>query len=331
MARTNYKELLEAGVHFGHLKRKWNPKMSPYIFMERKGIHIIDLNKTVAKLEEACAALKQIAKSGKKVLFVATKKQAKDIISEKIGAVNMPFVTERWPGGMLTNFSTIRKAIRKMASIDKMVDEESFKNISKKERLMIIRQRAKLEKDFGSITGLTRLPAAIFIVDITKEHIALAEAKKLNLVTFAFTDTNSDPSTVDFAIPSNDDSTKSITKIIDIVAEAIREGLAERSVEKESGSTERPRKIEAKKVVQKTKSTPDKEAKSDDAPKSEAKTDAAPAKEAKAEDKPVAKKEEAPAKKEAEKPAAKAKDDAPKAEAAPKAEKKDDSKEETKA
>ncbi|NQY67465.1 MAG: 30S ribosomal protein S2 [Flavobacteriales bacterium] len=240
MARTNYKELLEAGVHFGHLKRKWNPKMSPYIFMERKGIHIIDLNKTVAKLDEACAALKQIAKSGKKVLFVATKKQAKEIIAEKIGAVNMPYVTERWPGGMLTNFSTIRKAIRKMATIDKLVHEEKFKSISKKERLMIIRQRAKLEKDFGSITGLTRLPAAIFIVDITKEHIALAESKKLNLVTFALTDTNSDPTSVDFAIPANDDSTKSITKLMDIVSNAIKEGLSERSVDKES--SDKPKK-----------------------------------------------------------------------------------------
>jgi len=300
MARTNYKELLEAGVHFGHLKRKWNPKMAPYIFMEKKGIHIIDLNKTVAKIEEAGAVLKQIAKSGKKVLFVATKKQAKDIIIEKISAVNMPFVTERWPGGMLTNFSTIRKAIRKMASIDKMKNEESFKAISKKERFMILRQRDKLEKDFGSITGLTRLPAAIFIVDITKEHIALAEAKKLNLVTFALTDTNSDPSSVDFAIPSNDDSTKSISKIMDIVAEAVREGLAERIVEKEnkpSAGGDRPRKADKKPAAKV------------EAPKAKA---AAPAKEEKAAEKPAAEKKEAAAKKEAPKkeaPKAKAKKD----------------------
>jgi small subunit ribosomal protein S2 len=233
MARTNFDDLLEAGVHFGHLKRKWNPHMAPYIFDEKKGIHIIDLNKTIVKLDEAANALKQIAKSGKKVIFVATKKQAKDIVAEKIGAVNMPFVTERWSGGMLTNFATIRKAIRKMSQIDKMETDGTFQTLSKRERLQITRQRAKLEKNLGSIADLTRLPAAVFLVDVRKEHIALAEAKKLGIPTFAMVDTNSDPRSVDFAIPSNDDASKSIAKIMDIVSEAIAEGLSERKMEKE--------------------------------------------------------------------------------------------------
>ncbi len=233
MARTNFDELLEAGVHFGHLKRKWNPHMAPYIFDEKKGIHIIDLNKTIVKLDEAANALKQIAKSGKKVIFVATKKQAKDIVAEKIGAVNMPFVTERWSGGMLTNFATIRKAIRKMSQIDKMETDGTFQTLSKRERLQITRQRAKLEKNLGSIADLTRLPAAVFLVDVRKEHIALAEAKKLGIPTFAMVDTNSDPRSVDFAIPSNDDASKSIAKVMDIVSEAIAEGLSERKMEKE--------------------------------------------------------------------------------------------------
>ena len=213
-------------VDFWNPGRKWNPKMSPYIFMERKGIHIIDLNKTVAKLEEACAALKQIAKSGKKVLFVATKKQAKDIISEKIGAVNMPFVTERWPGGMLTNFVTIRKAVKKMATIDRMKQDGTFMTLSKKERLQVDRLRAKLEKNLGSISDMSRLPAALFIVDTTREHIAVAEAIKLNIPIFAMVDTNCDPRVIDYIIPSNDDASKSIDKIMSSVVGAVKEGLA---------------------------------------------------------------------------------------------------------
>jgi len=233
MARTNFDELLESGVHFGHLKRKWNPHMAPYIFDEKKGIHIIDLNKTVVKLDEAANALKQIAKSGKKIIFVATKKQAKDIVAEKVGAVNMPFVTERWSGGMLTNFATIRKAIRKMSQIDKMEADGTFQILSKRERLQVTRQRAKLEKNLGSIADLTRLPAAVFLVDVRKEHIALAEAKKLGIPTFAMVDTNSDPRSVDFAIPANDDASKSIAKIMDVVTGAIAEGLSERKMDKD--------------------------------------------------------------------------------------------------
>jgi small subunit ribosomal protein S2 len=233
-SRTDYNELLEAGVHFGHLKRKWNPSMAPYIFMERNGIHIIDLNKTVAKIDDAAAALKQIAKSGKKILFVATKKQAKEVVSNLVKNVNMPYVTERWPGGMLTNFATIRKAVKKMSTIDKMATDGTFENISKKEKLSISREREKLEKVFGSITDLTRLPAALFIVDISKEHIAVAEAKRLNIPTFAIVDTNSNPNEVDYAIPANDDATKSIELIISIVTKAIQEGLEERKMDKDS-------------------------------------------------------------------------------------------------
>jgi small subunit ribosomal protein S2 len=232
MAKVDFKELLNAGVHFGHLKRKWNPKMAPYIFMERNGIHIIDLHKTAAKLDEASAALAQIAKSGKKIMFVATKKQAKDVVAERAKSVNMPFVTERWPGGMLTNFVTIRKAVRKMASIDKMNEDGTMAILSKRERLQISRQRAKLEKNLGSIADLTRLPAAIFVVDILKEHIAIAEAKKLGIPTFAIVDTNSNPNLVDFAIPANDDATQSIDKIIELVTAEIAKGLAERKESK---------------------------------------------------------------------------------------------------
>jgi len=239
MSRTNFNELLEAGSHFGHLKRKWNPAMAPYIFTEKNGIHIIDLNKTVVKIDEAAEALKQIAKSGKKVLFVATKKQAKDIVAEKVKAVNMPYVTERWPGGMLTNFATIRKAVKKMATIDKMATDGTFDNISKKEKLQISRERAKLETQLGSIADLTRLPAALFIVDISKEHIAVAEAKRLNIPTFAIVDTNSDPNVVDFAIPANDDASTSISLITGIIAKAIEEGLAERKVDKETAAEEK--------------------------------------------------------------------------------------------
>jgi len=233
MARTTHEALLEAGCHFGHLKRKWNPSMAPYIFMEKNGIHIIDLNKTMVKLDAASEALKQIAKSGKKILFVATKKQAKEVVANGVKNLNMPYVTERWPGGMLTNFATIRKAVKKMSSIDKMATDGTFDNISKKEKLQITRERAKLEKNLGSIADLTRLPAALFIVDIFKEHIAVAEAKRLNIPTFGIVDTNSDPNLVDYAIPANDDATKSIQLIIDVIAKAVEEGLSERKVDKD--------------------------------------------------------------------------------------------------
>lgn len=235
MARTEFKQLLEAGVHFGHLKRKWNPNMAPYIFGEKKGIHIIDLNKTVVKLDEAAAAMKSIARSGKKVLFVATKKQAKDIVADKVKPTGMPFVTERWSGGMLTNFGTIRRAIKKMAMIDRMKTDGTFDHISKRERLQIMRQREKMEKNLGSIADLTRLPSALFIVDVVKEHIAVAEARKLGIPTFAMVDTNSDPSLVDFPIPANDDATKSIELVLDTMLAALNEGLEERKSDKERG------------------------------------------------------------------------------------------------
>jgi small subunit ribosomal protein S2 len=237
--QAQFKEMLDAGVHFGHLTRKWNPNMAPYIFDEKKGIHIIDLNKTSVKLNEACKAIRQVAKSGKKVLFVATKKQAKAILDEKIKPTGMPYITERWSGGMLTNFATVRKAIRKMASIDKMQQDGTYDTLSKRERLQISRQRAKLEKTLGGIAELTRLPAAIFIVDIHKEHIALAEAKKLNITTFAMVDTNSDPTKVEFPIPSNDDASKSIAVILDKVAAAITEGMEERKAGKEKADQEK--------------------------------------------------------------------------------------------
>ena len=232
MARLEFKQLLDAGVHFGHLKRKWNPNMAPYIFDEKKGIHIIDLNKTAVKLEEAAAAMKSIARSGKKVLFVATKKQAKDIVTEKVKTTGMPYVTERWSGGMLTNFGTIRRTIKKMATIDRMKTDGTFENMSKRERLQVSRQREKMEKNLGSIADLTRLPSALFIVDIVKEHIAVAEAKKLNIPTFAMVDTNSDPTKVDFPIPANDDATKSIELIVDVMIQAINEGIEERKNDK---------------------------------------------------------------------------------------------------
>ena len=225
MSRVNFDTLLEAGCHFGHLKRKWNPAMAPYIFMERNGIHIIDLNKTVVKVEEAADALKQIAKSGKKVLFVATKKQAKQVVAEKAASVNMPYVIERWPGGMLTNFPTIRKAVKKMATID-------YSNLSKREILQISRQRAKLEKNLGSIADLTRLPSALFVIDVLKENIAVREANRLGIPVFAIVDTNSDPSNVDYVIPANDDATKSVEVILDACCAAMAEGLEERKAEK---------------------------------------------------------------------------------------------------
>jgi len=245
MSRVSFEKLLQAGSHFGHLKRKWNPAMAPYIFTEKNGIHIIDLHKTVVKLDETAAALKQIAKSGKKILFVATKKQAKDIVANLVKKVNMPYVTERWPGGMLTNFSTIRKSIRKMATIDKMSTDGTFNNISKKEKLSISRQRAKLETQFGSIADLTRLPAAIFIVDISKEHIAVAEAKRLNIPTFAVVDTNSDPNQVDYVIPANDDASTSIELIVGTVVAAVEEGLSERKMDKDKEAEDKEAEIQA--------------------------------------------------------------------------------------
>ena len=232
MSRTNFDMLLQAGCHFGHLKRKWNPAMAPYIFMERNGIHIIDLHKTVAKIDEAAEALKQIAKSGKKILFVATKKQTKEVIAEKATSVNMPYVTERWPGGMLTNFPTIRKAVKKMANIDKLTNDGTFSNLSKREILQISRQRAKLEKNLGSIADLTKLPAALFVVDVCKEHIAVKEAQRLGIPVFGIVDTNSDPNVVDYIIPANDDANKSIEVILDACCGAIAEGLAERKAER---------------------------------------------------------------------------------------------------
>ena len=232
MARIEFKELLDAGVHFGHLRRKWNPNMAPYIFDEKKGIHIIDLNKTAVKLEEAAAAMKSIARSGKKVLFVATKKQAKDIVTEKVKPTGMPYVTERWSGGMLTNFGTIRRTIKKMATIDRMKIDGTFENMSKRERLQVSRQREKMEKNLGSIADLTRLPSALFVVDIVKEHIAIAEARKLSIPTFAMVDTNSDPTKVDFPIPANDDATKSIELIVNVMIQAINEGMEERKNDK---------------------------------------------------------------------------------------------------
>ena len=232
MARTNFETLLEAGCHFGHLKRKWNPAMAPYIFMERNGIHIIDLHKAVAKIDEAAEALKAIAKSGRRILFVATKKQAKQVVADKAASVNMPYVTERWAGGMLTNFPTIRKAVKKMANIDKLTNDGTFSNLSKREILQISRQRAKLEKNLGSIADLTKLPAALFVVDVCKEHIAVKEAQRLGIPVFGIVDTNSDPNVVDYIIPANDDANKSIEVILDACCGAIAEGLAERKAER---------------------------------------------------------------------------------------------------
>lgn len=232
MSRTTFDQLLQAGCHFGHLHRKWNPAMAPYIFMERNGIHIIDLNKTVAKIDEASEVLKGIAKSGKKILFVATKKQAKDIVAEKAASVNMPYVVERWPGGMLTNFPTIRKAVKKMANIDKLMNDGTFSNLSKRELLQITRQRAKLEKNLGSISDLTRLPSALFVIDVLKEHIAVKEANRLGIPVFGIVDTNSDPRNIDYVIPANDDAKDSIEVILNTVCGAIAEGLEERKVEK---------------------------------------------------------------------------------------------------
>ena len=252
MPRTNFEQLLEAGAHFGHLKRKWNPAMAPYIFMERNGIHIIDLHKTVVKIDEAADAMKQIAKSGRKILFVATKKQAQEVVAEKAQAVGMPYVTERWAGGMLTNFPTIRKAVKKMTTIDKMMTDGTFENISKREKLQITRQREKLEKNLGSIADLTRLPSAIFVVDVMKEHIAVREAQRLGIPVFAIVDTNSNPNGIDYVIPANDDATKSIDAIMTAVCEAIQEGLDERKVEKaDAEAAETPATKERKSRISK--------------------------------------------------------------------------------
>lgn len=274
MPKTTFDELLDAGVHFGHLRRKWNPNMAPYIFTEKKGIHIIDLHKTIVKLDQAASAMKQIAKSGKKIMFVATKKQAKDIVSERVKAINMPFVTERWSGGMLTNFATIRKSVRKMAQIEKMKTDGTFETMSKRERLFKTRQKAKLEKNLGSIADLTRLPAALFVVDIMKEHIAVAEANKLDIPVFAMVDTNSDPTKVEFAIPANDDASKSISKIMDVVCEAVAEGLSERKADKEKKSAEQAKADEKKKAaatkVEVVEEAPAAEAPAKEAPVAEA-------------------------------------------------------------
>ena len=248
MATPSFEQLLEAGCHFGHLKRKWNPAMAPYIFMERNGIHIIDLYKTQAKIEEAANALKNIAKSGKRVLFVATKKQAKQVIADKASSVGLPYVIERWPGGMLTNFPTIRKAIKKMAAIDKMTKDGTFDNLSKREKLQITRQRAKLEKNLGSIADLNRLPSALFVVDVLKEHIAIAEANRLGIPVFGIVDTNSNPDNIDFVIPANDDASKSIELILYALCAAMQEGLEERKVEKVDNKDE-----EGEEVAQKPK------------------------------------------------------------------------------
>jgi len=250
MAKTLVNDLLNAGVHFGHLTRKWNPNMAPYIYMERNGIHIINLYKTAAKIEETNAALKKIAASGRKVLFVATKKQAKDIVAEKAKAVNMPYITERWPGGMLTNFVTIRKAVKKMGAIDRMKKDGTFETLSKKERLQVDRLREKLEKNLGSITDMTRLPGALFIVDTTREHIAVKEAQKLKIPIFAMVDTNSDPRDVDYVIPSNDDASKSIDKILSLVTAAVAKGLSERKNEKEGASDEDAKNMEAAAIAE---------------------------------------------------------------------------------
>ena len=260
MSRVNFDQLLEAGVHFGHLKRKWNPAMAPYIFMERNGIHIIDLYKTVAKVDEAAEVMKNLAKQGKKVLFVATKKQAKQVVADKAASVGMPYVIERWPGGMLTNFPTIRKAIKKMTTIDKMTKDGTFDNLSKREKLQITRQRAKLEKTLGSIVDLTRLPSALFVVDVMKEHIAVREANRLGIAVFGMVDTNSNPNNIDYVIPANDDATKSVEVILGAICEAMNEGLQERKAEKidteaagEGEGAKRERKAKAAVKKERTK------------------------------------------------------------------------------
>lgn len=290
MATPTFEQLLEAGCHFGHLKRKWNPAMAPYIFMERNGIHIIDLVKTAAKIEEAAAALKSIAKSGKKVLFVATKKQAKQVVADKATAIGMPYVIERWPGGMLTNFPTIRKAVKKMTTIDKMSKDGTFDNLSKREKLQITRQRAKLEKNLGSIADLSRLPSALFVVDVMKEHIAVAEANRLGIPVFGMVDTNSNPENIDFVIPVNDDASKSIELVLDTVVAAIAEGLQERKIEKldneepEEEEAAAPAPGKRRRVRRNENAEPRREARAEapkaEEPQAEAPAEAAPAEEA---------------------------------------------------
>ena len=281
MEKTTFEQMLQAGVHFGHLKRKWNPHMAPYIFTEKKGIHIIDLHKTGVKLDEAAAAMKQIAKSGKKILFVATKKQAKEIVAERVKAVGMPYVTERWSGGMLTNFATIRKGVRKMSQIDKMEQDGTLTTMSKRERLQVSRQRAKLEKNLGSISDLTRIPSAIFIVDVLKENIALAEARKLGIPVFAMVDTNSDPRPVDFPIPANDDASRSIALVLDILVQAVAEGLQDRKADKDQADA----LVEAKKAKAEAVKSEVAEAAAEDASAASDPAPEAPAEEAKSDEK----------------------------------------------
>jgi small subunit ribosomal protein S2 len=278
MEKTTFEQMLQAGVHFGHLKRKWNPHMAPYIFTEKKGIHIIDLHKTVVKLDEAAAAMKQIAKSGKKILFVATKKQAKEIVADRVKSVGMPYVTERWSGGMLTNFATIRKGVRKMSQIDKMEQDGTLNTMSKRERLQVSRQRAKLEKNLGSISDLTRIPSAIFIVDVVKENIALAEARKLGIPVFAMVDTNSDPRPVDFPIPANDDASRSIGLVLDVLVQAVAEGLQDRKADKDQADAQiaaKKAKAEAAKAEaeEKEEAVAEAPAAAEEAPAAEAKTE----------------------------------------------------------
>jgi small subunit ribosomal protein S2 len=283
MSRTTFDQLLQAGCHFGHLKRKWNPAMAPYIFMERNGIHIIDLHKTVAKIDEAAEALKGIAKQGKKILFVATKKQAKDIVAEKAASVNMPYVIERWAGGTLTNFPTIRKAVKKMTTIDKMMNDGTFSNLSKRELLQISRQRTKLEKNLGSIAELNRLPSALFVIDVVKEHIAVKEANRLGIPVFAIVDTNADPRPIDYAIPANDDAKDSIEVILNAVCDAISEGLEERKVEKadEKAAAEQAEEAADKPRRARRARKADEAPQAEEAPAAEApKAEAAPAEEA---------------------------------------------------
>ncbi len=274
MSKTNFEQLLEAGCHFGHLKRKWNPAMAPYIFMERNGIHIIDLNKTVVKIDEAAEALRQIAKSGRKILFVSTKKQTKDVVAAKAAEVSMPYITERWAGGMLTNFPTIRKAVKKMATIDKMATDGTFDNISKREKLQITRQREKLEKNLGSIADLTRLPSALFIVDVMKEHIAVREAQRLGIPVFGIVDTNSNPNGIDYVIPANDDATKSVEVILNAMVDSIKEGLQERKVEKADNDAKEAQKVgeakERKTRIRKTAEAPAQEVVAEAAPEAAA-------------------------------------------------------------
>ena len=315
MSRTNFEQLLEAGCHFGHLRRKWNPAMAPYIFMERNGIHIIDLNQTVAAIDQAAEVLKRMARDGKKILFVGTKKQLKDIVAEKVSAVGMPYVIERWPGGMLTNFPTIRKAVKKMATIDKLTSDGTYSNLSKREILQITRQRAKLEKNLGSIADLSRLPAALFVIDVLKENIAVREANRLGIPVFAIVDTNSDPTPIDYVIPANDDATKSVDVILTACCAAIAEGLEERKAEKgeettasDDEKTEKPRRERIRKVARKEEAIDEAPAKAEEAPAAEA-----PA----AEEAPVAEApaEEAPAKPKRTRKAAAPKEDKKEAEA----------------